>query len=233
MSATDAPRVYCPACDEGKTAGHIDGCVAVIYSSHVSIAPAQGTIARPPTCGQNHNGFQTCRGPEDGCFALEGDYATDARYVYPEREAWFRAAGASREEELAAANKRLTDTHTRWLEATADVRTLEAWLERSKSEVAARDRRIEELEGKARTVVKVNRDHPVNRFTLSKAVADLAAALSKDTPEPTASPRETTPTLMPGTRTGYCLDGNHKKCDCEPWECWCECHKKPAPEDKP
>jgi hypothetical protein len=46
----------------------------------------------PPTCDQDHNGFQTCRGPEDGCYALEGVYAEDARYIYPAREEWYRAS---------------------------------------------------------------------------------------------------------------------------------------------
>lgn len=44
----------------------------------------------PPTCGQDHNGFQTCRGPDDGCYQLAGVYEEDARYIYPAREQWYR-----------------------------------------------------------------------------------------------------------------------------------------------
>lgn len=31
---------------------------------------------------------------------------------------------------------------------------------------------------------------------------------------------------LSGTTTNHCLDGDHDKCDCDAWECWCFCHRE-------
>ena len=65
-----------------------EGCCVPMPNEQAPSPPASELV--PPTCGEPHTGFQTCRGPEAGCYGLAGDYAEDARYIYPAREDWYR-----------------------------------------------------------------------------------------------------------------------------------------------
>jgi hypothetical protein len=129
----------------------------------------------PPTCDQDHNGFQTCRGPEDGCYALEGVYAEDARYIYPAREEWFATSLKNEHDRANAATAELETRTMALLEAAKDYRALE---ERAN---AYRDA----------VIVAHNRlaGEPFSQVLLAEVLDALAAALS-----PEASPSSDAPT---------------------------------------